>query len=1061
MDHRALGPGQRRHHLGGARTTPGQWTDAGREHWRVPHLIRIEGGALSHYILDRTWSDRERWDELDTARLRDRLHTYLSSLDPENAEHAALIKIVIKAACRAHLRRDPDVYREQLLAQPAQTTERHLETAALCEIMADYITRKLAYATRAAARLRIAAIKELLRVPVLRYIARDRRDTRVRDAIASALDACLLDEDRLVRIETLRALWGMLRNVAVMADQATNRQEFLAALFPDGLGSLEWLLERLIGGLLRFPSFTRRSALIGAAWFHVSVLLPVFRIFSDHTLALCNHLIVKGLGLEVVAMCVRSLRGRDAEEIRHRIDHLYLLQSLDEPYSRDEYIELYKVSIEARTPGKAVAAPPAAERPWYEFDDTVLSGELTRLLDRLARMWEAGDDRQILQPVQLAPDSPYRAIERAVEELSQIAHDLSQAASPARPRSLDVPDAIERLAELGARYRSSVDEAPSLTAPIRAVLSEIVKAWQWIYSPPAPDSGTQIYDGYVLDAPVVQGSNVFRVREPAKWRDRYVVSIFQKWNHPGAAARFLDAARFTKELRSEQGYGAHIVEITEIIKERPYYAYVMRDHGESLEVRLENDRPSTERMAWADHAARQLGRVLELIHGRSGYHGSIKLSHVFVGSEKSNQDPVFFLGGLAHNEQTHDRSVPISGVPESLRQKCQVDDDLSKRQWGDIVALSWVLYQILDGALKPIPADPRDLDSSLNRLQEAAKSRVALKNVIATLKRVFDTGTQSFGISEFLEILNGPSGSNQSGLGKRDGADRVKVDIGILTIREDEFRAVLDAFPQKAGDKVHRGASRQYILRHAEAATGERYTVAILRQVEQGTGEAQHIARDLIEDLAPKLVLVVGIAGGLPSDDVTLGDVVLGTRIHDFTVEAVGAGHEVTYAASGGLIDTATAAAVATLAGREDELGDWTSTLPSQPAVAWTEEGQVYGPPEWQRELRAKLEHHYGGGAPRRSPTYVSGSIASSDRLVKDPTVLFPWLTTVRNLIAVEMESSGVYRAVRERCPMLAIRGISDIVGLKRADAWTKYACASAAAFARAFLRTRPVSVGL
>jgi len=286
------------------------------------------------------------------------------------------------------------------------------------------------------------------------------------------------------------------------------------------------------------------------------------------------------------------------------------------------------------------------------------------------------------------------------------------------------------------------------------------------------------------------------------------------------------------------------------------------------------------------------------------------------------------------------------------------------------------------------------------------------------------------------------------------------VDIGILTICDDEFRAVLDAFPQKAGAGVHKGANRQYILRHAEVATGERYTVAILRQVEQGTGEAQHAARDLIDDLAPKLVLVVGIAGGLPSDDVTLGDVVLGTRIHDYTVEAVKTGHEVTYAATGGPIDQAIAAAVVALAGREDELGDWTSGLPPQPTVAWTEEGQVYGPPEWQRELRAKLEHHYGGSASRRAPTYVSGPIASSDRLVKDPTVLFPWITTARNLLAVEMESGGVYRAARERCPMLAIRGISDIVGLKRADAWTKYACASAAAFARAFLRTQPVPVG-
>ena len=285
------------------------------------------------------------------------------------------------------------------------------------------------------------------------------------------------------------------------------------------------------------------------------------------------------------------------------------------------------------------------------------------------------------------------------------------------------------------------------------------------------------------------------------------------------------------------------------------------------------------------------------------------------------------------------------------------------------------------------------------------------------------------------------------------------VDIGILTIRDDEFRAVLDAFPQKAGTGVYQGARRQYILRHADVATGERYTVAILRQVEEGTGEAQHAARDLIDDLAPKLMLVVGIAGGLPSDDVTLGDVVLGTRIHDYTVEAVSSGQAATYAATGGPIDQAIAAAVAMLAGREDELGDWTAALPSQPAMAWTKAGQAYGPPEWQRELRVKLAHHHGGSAPRR-PIYASGPIASSDRLVKDPTVLFPWITTARNLLAIEMESGGVYRAARERCPMLPIRGISDIVGLPRADAWAKFACAAAAAFTRAFLRTRPVSVG-
>ena len=217
------------------------------------------------------------------------------------------------------------------------------------------------------------------------------------------------------------------------------------------------------------------------------------------------------------------------------------------------------------------------------------------------------------------------------------------------------------------------------------------------------------------------------------------------------------------------------------------------------------------------------------------------------------------------------------------------------------------------------------------------------------------------------------------------------------------------------------------------------------------------VARDLIEDLAPRLVLLIGIAGGLPSDDITLGDVVLSTRIHDFTVEARKVGDEVTYAAAGGPIDKALANAVADLANREDVLGNWTADLPTRPPVAWTRKEQFEGPPEWQRQLRAKLEHHHGRGAAPRAPVYAAGPIASSDRLVKDPELLIPWLQTARNLLAIEMESGGVYRAVRERCPMLAIRGISDIVGLKRADAWTRYACASAAAFTRAFLRTRPV----
>jgi nucleoside phosphorylase len=279
-----------------------------------------------------------------------------------------------------------------------------------------------------------------------------------------------------------------------------------------------------------------------------------------------------------------------------------------------------------------------------------------------------------------------------------------------------------------------------------------------------------------------------------------------------------------------------------------------------------------------------------------------------------------------------------------------------------------------------------------------------------------------------------------------------------VTIRDDEFRAVLARFPDKIGP--FKGARRTYTLHNADAGGGERYRIAVLRLIEQGHGEAQDATRDLIEDLAPRLVLVVGIAGGRPSDDVKLGDVVVSTRIHDFTVEARRAGKAPEYDVTGGSIDTPLAAHVTNLAAHEGELGDWTADLPEQPPVHWTKKGQLYGPSDWQRGLREKLEHHHGPEATPRAPTYAAGPIASSDRLVKDPELLIGWLQTARSLLAIEMESGGVYRAARGRCLMLAIRGISDIVGLKRSDAWTKYACASVAAFTSAFLRTRPIELG-
>src|SRR5437588_13066509 len=109
----------------------------------------------------------------------------------------------------------------------------------------------------------------------------------------------------------------------------------------------------------------------------------------------------------------------------------------------------------------------------------------------------------------------------------------------------------------------------------------------------------------------------------------------------------------------------------------------------------------------------------------------------------------------------------------------------------------------------------------------------------------------------------------------------IQVDFAIITIRPDEFAAVLQRFPTE----VHKGPSRRtYGISQVHTKTGKNCSLAVVRSSEQGNDAAQQVANDLINDLDPQLLLVVGIAGGVPSDDFTLGDVIISTRIDNLNV---------------------------------------------------------------------------------------------------------------------------------------------------------------------------------
>jgi nucleoside phosphorylase len=294
---------------------------------------------------------------------------------------------------------------------------------------------------------------------------------------------------------------------------------------------------------------------------------------------------------------------------------------------------------------------------------------------------------------------------------------------------------------------------------------------------------------------------------------------------------------------------------------------------------------------------------------------------------------------------------------------------------------------------------------------------------------------------------------------------RGAIDFAIITIKEEEYAAVLSQFPPSPARTV--SLARSYDLRDVAQHNGTIAKIAITRCPTQGNGVSQDVFRDIVNDLDPQWVLCVGIAGGVPTSEFSLGDVLLGSNVLDMSVEAIKAGEPPAYALESHAAHTDVENYCTAVKGQGGALGNWGRLFENpfrskrrrarKPPVAFQEK-KLYGDKEWRSKTRESLKAH--AKAEPRPPQVSAGLIAASDRLIKDARIVARWLRTARHIRAVEMESAGLYRAARGRgayrkaYPAMAIRGISDIVGFKRQEAWTRYACISAAAFAYAFVRS-------
>lgn len=717
---------------------------------KLCELVPID--AVSEYAFSQRREPLEISHGLTGAELLADARQQLASLDPDRPADAVRIKILLKSVGRTFLLRDPG---EVLEAIRQKNWPRHEATGQACDLLARYVTDKLAHSTPATARLRIAAIKELLRVGLLHHMAKpeDPVSDQIRQSVERALVSCLRDDERIVRIETLRALAVMLRNARVMLDKLREEpsekvREVTASLFPQGLGSLTWALDCVVERIGQFPARKRGSALVASSWYRIAVLSHVFRLFPSRTLALCDYVARVGWNGDVVRLCYELLRRPSATATRDdawrptKLIELYLLS-----YPRSsrtgsaeelaQYVtpELRRQLRLSERSGRGESQ--AAERAWYEVDDVEYAQRLLDLVLALAHMWRAKTASEIVE----VPDSvgrqlstsaiaavprPLAALERAVDELVKAANMLSS-------RAYNRLDGLKPSPELQA----SCDAMPESFA--HAIFG-ILETWRGLYRE-APKAGDKLGKYTLGDERDREGtSQEFQLRGQDS-----VLTVMWPSDEDGAQ-RFLDAARLNRELARAGDDRDRFVRIEEVLETaRP--AYVMRE-SQWLDNRLVGPgerRPLALRASvWL---AENVGKALRALHECNEWHGAVNCSTVAVtvGEEWSFRLGRFDRGRIPRSSggAGNEWHGPI---PECFAQRVPSGaTDLQRRQWADVVSLLLLLYWVMTG--ERVKSECLDLQAYRERVEALAKEVAELPRTLALvdlLRRLFASNGQMF-----------------------------------------------------------------------------------------------------------------------------------------------------------------------------------------------------------------------------------------------------------------------------------------------------------------------------
>lgn len=297
--------------------------------------------------------------------------------------------------------------------------------------------------------------------------------------------------------------------------------------------------------------------------------------------------------------------------------------------------------------------------------------------------------------------------------------------------------------------------------------------------------------------------------------------------------------------------------------------------------------------------------------------------------------------------------------------------------------------------------------------------------------------------------------------------------IGIITALPKEcwaMRAFLDSWQEVFVDG--RGAGRRYYLGDIPARDGGRHTVALCHSGVGNNNAAIRASLMLQHFDSVKVVIMVGIAGGVPNpakvdEHVRLGDIVVSSE--------------------GGVTQYDLGKEIATIIEGESVVEFIEKTPPRAPdailieAIDLLDVDEYDGRRPWLEHIENMCQRTnttrpspdtdvlYSSDDPTLvishpndpsrvdgQPRVFSGKIGSANIVLKNPKKR-DYLRDNFNVRAIEMEGSGVADASwKMDAGYLVVRGICDYCDSKKNDAWQKYAAIVAAGYVRALIESIP-----